>query len=419
MLNRGSARLRAVAVAVAIAGFLSVAAPSAEAQAYAYTGSEQLYIIPAGTTLVHVVAIGARGGNAGSVLGGAGAVVSADLPVPQAQSVLYVEVGGTGHGFNGGGLSNGGDASDVRLLAGAQAGSIDSRIIVAGGGGGAGAYPGGNAGADGGGGTAGGKAGTQTAGGAGGLGQPPDECSDGFPGSLGSGGDGVADFFSPAAFGGGGGGYYGGGGGGSAGGCDFPSSYPTGLGGGGGGSNYVAPQATNATQGLDPSGTPSVTITPVTAVIPSGRPVVALSGLRVNPRTFVLGGRLVGGHCVPRTVRNKQARPCRRPVTLRISYTLSAPGTVTFTLERTSPGRKVGGRCVSTSRGNRHAASCRRTITLAGSFSQAGVSGRNTLVFRGRIGGLDLNPASYRLFATPPGSLGASAAGTATFRFLP
>jgi hypothetical protein len=252
VLNRGSALLR---------------------EGLQVDGTRQLRIsvVSLATALVDIVASGAPGGKGSFAQGSTGAVVSAELPVPQGQNVLYVEVGGTGDGFNGGGLSNGGDASDVRLVSREAPGSIASRTIVAGGGGGAGQYPGGNAGADGGGGPAGGKAGTLTAGGAGGLGQPPQECRDGSPGSLGFGGDGVANFFGSSPFGGGGGGYYGGGGGGSIGGCAYPSFYPTGFGGGGGGSSYVIPQASGVTVGLDLTRTPEVTITPVTAARSSCR----------------------------------------------------------------------------------------------------------------------------------------------------
>jgi hypothetical protein len=413
--------LCAASIATTIAGALAIAAPSAYGQAYAYTGSEQIYIVPSGTTVLHVVAVGAPGGRGSLAQGSMGAAVSADLPVPQGQGVLYVEVGGTGDGFNGGGVPDGGDASDVRLIGRAQPGSIDSRVIVAGGGGGAGQYGGGNGGADGGGGPAGGKAGTATAGGAGGFGQPPEPCTDGNSGSLGTGGDGAGGFFGSEAFGGGGGGYYGGGGGGGIGGCGFPSYYLSPLGGGGGGSSYVSPQALNVTMGLDATRTATVTIAPVTPIQVTSVPTPsasALSGLSINPRTFALGGRLVGGHCVPRTHRNTTAHPCRRAVALRVAYTLSAPATATFTLQRVLPGRLVGGRCVAPARANRRARACSHTIKLAGSFTQGGVAGKNSVLFGGRIGGRPVGPGSYLLTAVAGNPNGGSRQSV-PFQLLP
>jgi hypothetical protein len=434
LLKRGSALLReslhlggtcrlglsAVPITIVIAGVLAIDSPTAYGQGYSYTGSEQIYIVPAGTTQLHVVAVGAPGGKGSFPQGSMGAVVSADLPVPQGQGTLYVEVGGTGDGFNGGGASNGGDASDVQLVPSAQPGSVGSRVIVAGGGGGAGQFPGGNAGADGGGGSSGGKAGTSTAGGAGGLGQPPEECGNGSPGSLATGGDGAGGFFGGEAFGGGGGGYYGGGGGGSIGGCDFPSYYQSPLGGGGGGSSYVSPQATNVTFGLDPTRTSGVTITPITPVLPPVAPArVTLSGLRVHPRTFALGGRLVGGRCVPRSKANAKAHPCRRPIALRIAYKLSAPATVTFTLERVLTGRLVGGSCVAPAHANRRARACNRVTTLSGRIMQAGAAGANSMVFQGSVGRSRLGPGSYRLLAAVSGNQSGGSTQAAPFRLLP
>ena len=187
----GSFGFRSFAALAGILAASGAAAPAAAlGQVFSYTGAEQTYVVPAGVTQVHVVVDGASGGFVASVGGGLGAEVSADLPIPAGQTVLYVEVGGTGDGFNGGGAPNGGDASDVRLLPRAQSDSLNSRVIVAGGGGGVASFAGGDAGADGSGGSAGGKAGTSTAGGAGGV--PCSGCGgSGGAGSLGQGGAGA------------------------------------------------------------------------------------------------------------------------------------------------------------------------------------------------------------------------------------
>ena len=248
------------------------------------TGAEDTFTVPDGVSSIHVVATGAPGAvSATSFSAGRGAEVSGDLTVTPGDT-LYVEVGGdpTGGGncfsgvacvggFNGGGSSRsgggGGGASDVREVPRDQSGSLDSRLIVAAGGGGSGqgtfcrpnstvfrGGAGGDAGSNGGngekcitvsGGTGGG-AGGQTAGGAGGS-------PDGQSGSLGQGGNGGGN-----SGGGGGGGLYGGGGGGNIIFGSFgsePIQAP--AGGGGGGSNLV-PTGGNAT--ITDSG-PSITIT--------------------------------------------------------------------------------------------------------------------------------------------------------------
>jgi hypothetical protein len=252
---------------------------------YTFTGSEQTFQVPAGVTTLDITAIGAAGASGGALYesqpgaGGKGGQAEALITVTPG-STFYVEVGGTPTtdparcfsvvtnppllcvgGWNGGGSATytagglpnaagggGGGASDVRTISLALPGSLDSRLIVAGGGGGGGSScnmsscsggdggDAGSAGQNGGnlpsqlGGTGGG-AGTYSAGGSGGI-------QGGMAGSLGQGGNGGAWFDgSNPPFGmgaGGGGGYYGGGGGGVPQTAQF-----SGPGGGGGGSSFV------------------------------------------------------------------------------------------------------------------------------------------------------------------------------------
>ena len=232
-----------------------------------YTGNAQAFNVPSNVTLIKVVARGARGAGGGKShsFGGWGGRVVATLPVVPNET-LYIFVGGRGSddngGFNGGGTGGqhslfgwngrgGGGATDIRE--GAR--SLANRILVAGGGGGAGwdfdcRGNGGKGGAEiGGAGDRGcnglgGGGGTQTRGGAGGRGGigPTGSGRRGKRGQLGKGGHGGGD--NGGGGGGGGGGYYGGGGGGS--GYDYGSgSDASGGGGGGGGSSYVEPDATN------------------------------------------------------------------------------------------------------------------------------------------------------------------------------
>lgn len=407
--NRG---VRSGLVCLVAVGVVMAAAPAAFAQVFSYTGVEQSYLVPSGVTSVHVVAVGAPGGGGTQITGGRGAVVSADLPVPQGQTVLYVEVGGTGAGFNGGGSPNGGDASDVRLLPRAAADSINSRVIVAGGGGGVGNYAGGDAGSDGGGADMGGKAGTATAGGSGGQGNPPEACTNGQPGSLGQGGN-----FS--ASGGGGGGYYGGGSGGAIGGPNCgPGSYETPGGGGGGGSSYTSPQTMQVTFGLDNSRMSQITITPVITQVTTTPTPVALSALRVNPQRFALTGRRVKNRCLSATASNQPKPRCTRAIAFRVSFGLSGPAKVYFAVKQVLAGRLVGARCRAATHANRLHRRC-TLLAQRGIFNRPGIAGQNRVAFNGRLGNRLLGSGSYLLTATVAGNSGNSGTHSALFRITP
>ena len=323
MRNGTAGRLAALAAGAAAACVFSAVAPSLAAPPsgchqlhgtvtceFAYTGAEQQLTIPADVNSVHVSLTGAAGGagNSGGALPGVGGSASGDLSVTGGET-LYVEVGGEGGagilgtggagGFNGGadggigrGGGGGGGATDLRTVScgpdcPGDAGSLASRLIVAGGGGGAagnasaGSGDGGNAGSagEGGflstnptGGAGGGGGATSSAGGAAGAASFCGGGGDangfaGDPGQLGSGGagatgapafgGGIVTNSATAGGGGGGGGAYGGGGGGSTG-----TDTQCGAGGGGGGSSSASGGVTNASLGLasasDPAG---VTIT--------------------------------------------------------------------------------------------------------------------------------------------------------------
>ena len=233
------------------------------------TGAEQQWTVPSGVFSIHVALVGAKGAGGGGYQGGLGHSVSGDLDVTP-DSTLYIEVGGNGlgatAGFNGGGQAGmdptggagaGGGASDVRTISRGTPGTLGSRLMVAGGGGGVGRLSrGGDAGAQGGGDAQGGSPGTASGGGAGGIGD-----SSGTAGTSGVGGAGGTwcgfDVCANGnAGGGGGGGYYGGGGGAGFNGDQgvFPS------GGGGGGSAYTG-TAANASVSVETELDASITIT--------------------------------------------------------------------------------------------------------------------------------------------------------------
>ncbi len=210
---------------------------------FAFTGAAQTFHVPDGVSELDVTAVGGQGQSANRS-GGLGAKVDGTVDV-QSGADLQVLVGGDGGdgGFNGGGYGNGrgGGASDVRT-----SDALDSRLIVAAGGGGAGTdRDGGNAGEDGQG-SGGGTAATVDAPGVGGG------SGDyrGHDGALGVGGAGHWAGFDMS--GGGGGGLYGGGGGGG----DDAFLYPGG--GGGGGSSLVPAGGSVTLAGEDQA--PSVTI---------------------------------------------------------------------------------------------------------------------------------------------------------------
>ena len=212
---------------------------------FAYTGSEEVFIVPA-TGYYKIEAWGAQGGAYTTYVPGNGAYTSGYIYLEK-DEVIHVNVGGQGStaasssnytdgGYNGGGKANyeagtGGGATDFRY----GSNTLNDRIMVAAGGGGTGrvaaATIGGHGGSligvDGGDYNAsslnGGSGGTQIAGGL-----ATTATTAGTSGSLGIGGNGGYNSSNAHGSGAGGGGYYGGGGGSAR------------TGGGGGGSSYIS-----------------------------------------------------------------------------------------------------------------------------------------------------------------------------------
>jgi hypothetical protein len=274
--------LRALIPTAAAAFVIAAPAQAAPVSVTYTTVGESVFVVPPGVHDVDVALTGAAGGSEfNGTGGGRGATVTGTLPVLPGDR-LYAVVGGEGADFAGGGswfstaggangggagFNGGGGASDIRTAPFALAGSLSTRLAVAGGGGGAGygaAYGGdaGAAGIDATGGAAGGHAGTLTAGGAGGIGVTGEN---GTAGSLGLGGDGMAP---NTRGGGGGGGFYGGGGGAGEGPCRQCGH----LGGGGGGSSLVPP---GGRSGLAAAGEPAQ----VTIAYERAQPAVSASSL--------------------------------------------------------------------------------------------------------------------------------------------
>jgi hypothetical protein len=184
--------------------------------------------------------------------------------------------------------------------------------------------------------------------------------------------------------GGGGGGLFGGGGGASGTG-KFDVYVLCQPGGGGGGSSGFVASATSTSVSPDTSGVPSVTLE-WTAALP-GRDAVAptLSALSLSRTAFVaanFGPSAVAAAKVGTTV----------------SYRLSEPARVTFTVERPKAGIRRGGRCVKrTRKAPANARKCKRWVKVKGSFAQNAKAGANSIRFMGRLRGRALRRGSYRL----------------------
>ena len=363
-------RRLAAAAAAAVLGV--VAAPAGSARAalpsncsetsgtvtctFGSTDGAQSWTVPTGVSNVHVVAIGGRGGRNGNgtVRGGLGEDVQADVPATPGQT-LTVLVGGNGGdaslstggaaGFNGGGAGGaglgfingaggggGGGASEVQAAGG-------TALLVAAGGGGA-ASDGNRAGSGGAGGSAGtgggdgsmaadngggGGPGTAGAGGSAGQALGPD-AGCGTAGTAGGSGTGGAGGSPRAAGGGGGGGAFGGGGGG-AGDCG-------GAGGGGGGGSSLVPSGGSAS--TDTTGVPLVTIS-----YPAPTASIATPA---NGASYVFGQQVtssftcadVSGGPGIRTCVDQNGNPSGSPVDT------STVGTHTFTVTATDSNGLVG-----------------------------------------------------------------------------
>jgi hypothetical protein len=111
-----------------------------------------------------------------------------------------------------------------------------------------------------------------------------------------------------------------------------------------------------------------------------------LSRFRLDPTAFPAAQR--GGSVAQ-----------RRRAGTRVSYALSEPATVTFTVQRAAPGRRVRGRCRRPTRNNRTRPRCVRYVTVRGRFRHVGKAGANRFRFTGRLRGRKLRPGRYRLGA--------------------
>ena len=122
-----------------------------------------------------------------------------------------------------------------------------------------------------------------------------------------------------------------------------------------------------------------------------GGTLVSLRGYGLSRSTFAAASK---GASVASAARRRKPK-----VGTRVSYTLSEPATVRFTVERAAKGRRVQGKCRKPTRKNRRRKRCVRYRGLRGSFEHSGQAGRNSFKFTGRLRGRKLRPGRYRLVA--------------------
>ena len=113
------------------------------------------------------------------------------------------------------------------------------------------------------------------------------------------------------------------------------------------------------------------------------------------------------------------ALAARRRFGTKVSYTLNLAASVRFTVVHLQPGRRAkGSRCVKATRRNRRARRCTVPVTIRGSFTLPARAGANSFRFTGRLGARKLTPGSYRLIATPLISAKPGRPASASFRII-
>jgi hypothetical protein len=152
---------------------------------------------------------------------------------------------------------------------------------------------------------------------------------------------------------------------------------------------------------ITPVPTPTVTpATPVATPVPTPTPMPQATP---TPTPDTIRPKITALRLAQTTFRAAPSgapfRAARAAIGTTVTFTLSEPGTVRFTIDRSAAGRKVKARCVKPSRSNRNRPRCERQVAVKGSFTVTGRKGVNRIELRGRIGGRALAPGRYRLNA--------------------
>jgi|SRR6478736_4596614 len=102
----------------------------------------------------------------------------------------------------------------------------------------------------------------------------------------------------------------------------------------------------------------------------------------------------------------RTAAPGAKSGGTRISFRLSEPATVRFTVQRRARGRKAGRKCVAPRPTNRGARSCVRWLKVRDLAERTGIAGSNSFRFTGRLAGRKLAPGSYRVMSVATDAAG-------------
>jgi uncharacterized delta-60 repeat protein len=152
------------------------------------------------------------------------------------------------------------------------------------------------------------------------------------------------------------------------------------------------------------SASQTITVTlPPAPPPPPARP--ALSKLKLRPTTFRAA---------------KSGGSIARSGGSKVSYSMTAAASTTFSVQRAVAGVRRGGKCVrpATKDGTRKARRCTRYVAVKGTFTHRDTAGANAFRFSGRLKGRRLAPGSYRLVAQPSSPAGKGTKKTAAFRII-
>jgi len=150
----------------------------------------------------------------------------------------------------------------------------------------------------------------------------------------------------------------------------------------------VASNSAGTSFGADQQFVTGSTVSPA-ATPPAGTPQPpVITAFDLTPKAF-------------RAARSGPSAQTTRQRGSRVSFTVSEPAVVAFTVQRGFTGRRVGGHCRRRTRRNRGRRRCSLFRAVPGSFTVTGHPGPNSFRFSGRLNGRRLRPRRYRLVAQP------------------
>jgi virginiamycin B lyase len=136
--------------------------------------------------------------------------------------------------------------------------------------------------------------------------------------------------------------------------------------------------------------------------------VLSVSSLKMSPTSFRAAAK---GASVSKKKKKKGKTGTK------VTYTITTAASTKFTVERKQKGRKKGRKCVAPKKA-RKGRKCTRYAKVKGSFTHAGVAGKNTFKFSGRVRGKKLKPGNYRLVAVAKTATSTSKLKRKNFRIV-